>query len=144
MFLDDQARAFDDNNWRFYTGEWHEDLYPGYSFYIQFRGSLGIIYEQSRMSEDGVRRPEGTIQSYKESVHHQFVSTIANLKLFKNTLRQCIKILGSRKYNCSKNSEYANQSFVILPTNNNGRLNTLAKNLKLRILKFILVPPYSN
>tara|TARA_B100001989_G_scaffold115178_1_gene80928 strand:- start:186 stop:1892 length:1707 start_codon:yes stop_codon:yes gene_type:complete len=35
-----------------------------------------------------------------------------------------------RKYNVSKNSEYANQSFVILPTNNNGRLNTLAEKLK--------------
>ena len=73
-FANDQASAFDKRNWRFYTGEWHEDLYPGYSFYVQFRGSLGILYEQSRMAEDGVRRPEGTIQSYKESVHHQFIS----------------------------------------------------------------------
>ena len=76
VFAQDQAQAFDKKNWRFYTGEWHEDLYPGYSFYVQFRGSLGILYEQSRMAEDGVRRPEGTIQSYKESVHHQFVSTL--------------------------------------------------------------------
>ena len=131
IFADDQARAFDDNNWRFYTGEWHEDLYPGYSFYIQFRGSLGILYEQSRMSEDGVRRPEGTIQSYKESVHHQFVSTIANLKtLQKHSKAMYQDFWEGRKYNVSKNSEYANQSFVILPTNNNGRLNTLAEKLK--------------
>ena len=41
---------------------------------------MGILYEQSRMAEDGVRRPEGTIQSYKESVHHQYVSTLANLE----------------------------------------------------------------
>ena len=131
VFADDQAKAFDDNNWRFYTGEWHEDLYPGYSFYIQFRGSLGILYEQSRMSEDGVRRPEGTIQSYKESVHHQFVSTIANLKtLQKHSKAMYQDFWEGRKYNVSKNSEYANQSFVILPTNNNGRLNTLAEKLK--------------
>jgi hypothetical protein len=131
IFADDQARAFDDNNWRFYTGEWHEDLYPGYSFYIQFRGSLGILYEQSRMSEDGVRRPEGTIQSYKESVHHQFVSTIANLKtLQKHSKAMYQDFWEGRKYNVSKNSEYANQSFVILPTKNNGRLNTLAEKLK--------------
>ncbi len=131
IFADDQARAFDDNNWRFYTGEWHEDLYPGYSFYIQFRGSLGILYEQSRMSEDGVRRPEGTIQSYKESVHHQFVSTIANLKtLQKHSKSMYQDFWEGRKYNVSKSSEYANQSFVILPTNNNGRLNTLAEKLK--------------
>ena len=57
----------------FLSGEWHEDLYPGYSFYVQFRGTLGILYEQSRMAEDGVK-DLGTIQSYKESVHHQFVS----------------------------------------------------------------------
>ena len=139
VFADDQARAFDDNNWRFYTGEWHEDLYPGYSFYIQFRGSLGILYEQSRMSEDGVRRPEGTIQSYKESVHHQFVSTIANLKtLQKHSKAMYQDFWEGRKYNVSKNSEYANQSFVILPTNNNGRLNTLAKKLKAQDIEVYL------
>ena len=131
IFADDQARAFDDNNWRFYTGEWHEDLYPGYSFYIQFRGSLGILYEQSRMSEDGVRRPEGTIQSYKESVHHQYVSTLANLEtLAKHTKAMYEDFWDGRKYNISEDSEYANQSFVILPTKNHSRLKTLAEKLK--------------
>ena len=55
VFAQDQGNAFDERNWRFYTGEWHEDLYPGYSFYVQFRGTLGILYEQSRMAEDGVK-----------------------------------------------------------------------------------------
>ena len=130
VFAQDQASAFDENNWRFYTGEWHEDLYPGYSFYVQFRGSLGILYEQSRMAEDGVKRPEGTIQSYKESVHHQFVSTITNLKtLLKNSKSMYKDYWDGRKYNVSNNSKYANKSFVILPTDNNGRLNTLADKL---------------
>jgi hypothetical protein len=35
-----------------------------------------------------------------------------------------------RKYNVSKDSKYANQTFVVLPTKNNGRLNTLAEKLK--------------
>ena len=43
VFAKDQAEAFDKKNWRFYTGEWHEDLYPGYSFYVQFRGSLNTL-----------------------------------------------------------------------------------------------------
>ena len=130
VFAKDQAEAFDKKNWRFYTGEWHEDLYPGYSFYVQFRGSLGILYEQSRMSEDGVRRPEGTIQSYKESVHHQFVSTLANLKTLEvNSKAMYQDYWDARKYNVSKNSKYANKTFVILPTKNNGRLNALAEKL---------------
>ena len=131
VFAQDQAEAFDEKNWRFYTGEWHEDLYPGYSFYVQFRGSLGILYEQSRMAEDGVRRPEGTIQSYKESVHHQYVSTLANLEtLSKHTKAMYEDFWDGRKYNISEDSEYANQSFVILPTKNHSRLNTLAEKLK--------------
>ena len=130
-FANDQASAFDKRNWRFYTGEWHEDLYPGYSFYVQFRGSLGILYEQSRMAEDGVRRPEGTIQSYKESVHHQFISSIANLKTLQVNSKEMYQDYWSgRKYNISKNSVYANQTFVILPTKNHGRLNALANKLR--------------
>ena len=131
VFAQDQASAFDENNWRFYTGEWHEDLYPGYSFYVQFRGTLGILYEQSRMAEDGVKRPEGTIQSYKESVHHQFVSTLANLEtLLDNSKSIYQDYWDGRKYNISKDSIYADTSFVVLPTNNKGRLNTLATKLK--------------
>ena len=131
VFAQDQGGEFDKRNWRFYTGEWHEDLYPGYSFYVAFRGTLGILYEQSRMAEDGVRRPEGTIQSYKESVHHQYVSTIINLKTLNEHSKAMYKdYWDGRKYNVSNSSKYANRSYVILPTKNNDRLNTLAKKLK--------------
>ena len=130
VFAQDQGNAFDERNWRFYTGEWHEDLYPGYSFYVQFRGSLGILYEQSRMAEDGVRRPEGTIQSYKESVHHQFISTMVNLEtLSKNSKAMYKDFWDGRKYNISKDGKFVNQTFVILPSKNAGRINTLAEKL---------------
>ncbi len=131
VFAQDQGNAFDERNWRFYTGEWHEDLYPGYSFYVQFRGTLGILYEQSRMAEDGVKRPEGTIQSYKESVHHQYVSTMVNLKTLKENSKAMYRdFWEGRKYNVSKDSKYANQTFVILPTENIGRLKTLIEKLQ--------------
>jgi hypothetical protein len=131
VFAQDQGSEFDRRNWRFYTGEWHEDLYPGYSFYVNFRGTLGILYEQSRMAEDGVRRPEGTIQSYKESVHHQFVSSLTNLNTLLNNSKDMYKdYWEARKLNVSKESEWANQTFVILPTKNSSRINTLADKLK--------------
>ncbi len=131
VFAQDQGEAFDRRDWRFYTGEWHEDLYPGYSFYVTFKGTLGILYEQSRMAEDGVRRPEGTIQSYKESVHHQYISTLINLKTLRENSKAMYKdYWDGRKFNISSNSKYANRSYVILPTKNNGRLNVLANKLK--------------
>ena len=131
VFAKDQGNEFDRRNWRFYTGEWHEDLYPGYSFYVAFRGTLGILYEQSRMAEDGVRRPEGTIQSYKESVHHQFVSTMINLDTLRNNSKSMYEdYWDGRKYNVSSNSKYSNRSYVILATDNNGRINALAEKLE--------------
>jgi hypothetical protein len=131
VFAQDQGSEFDRRNWRFYTGEWHEDLYPGYSFYVNFRGTLGILYEQSRMAEDGVRRPEGTIQSYKESVHHQFISSLTNLNTLLNNSKDMYNdYWEARKLNVSKESKWANQTFVILPTKNSSRINTLANKLK--------------
>ena len=83
------------------------------------------------MAEDGVRRPEGTIQSYKESVHHQFVSSIANLEtLSRNSKAMYKDYWDGRKYNVSKDGKYANRTFVVLANNNHGRMNTLAEKLR--------------
>jgi hypothetical protein len=131
VFAEDQAKAFDDRDWRYYTGEWFENLYPGYSNYSEYRGSVHILYEQSRMAEDGVRRPEGTVQTYKESVHHMYISTMANLKTLQLNSKEMYKdYWDGRKYNVSSQSEYANKYYVILPTDNLGRLNTFMSKLE--------------
>jgi hypothetical protein len=121
-FAEDQGAAFDKKGWRYFTGEWFENWYPGYSNYAEYRGSMHILYEQSRMAEDGVRRPEGTVQTYMESVHHQFISTMANL----NTLATHSKAMYAdywqgRKQNVADTGPYAERSFVILANKNIGR-----------------------
>ena len=83
------------------------------------------------MAEDGVRRPEGTVQTYKESVHHMYISTIANLKTLQLNSKEMYKdYWDGRKYNVSSQSEYANKYYVILPTDNLGRLNTFISKLE--------------
>jgi hypothetical protein len=127
----DQGAAFDEKGWRYYTGEWFENWYPGYSNYAEYRGSMHILYEQSRMAEDGVRRPEGTIQTYKESVHHQFVSTIANLKSLQKYSKEMYKdYWEDRKSLLKKGSPYANRTFVVQATENTSRLSTLVDKLQ--------------
>lgn len=80
-----QAKEFDRYGWRYYTGEWNEGWYPGYSdSWSAFRGSIGMLFEQARMAEDGVRRPEGRIETYRESVHHQAVGSLANLRALRD------------------------------------------------------------
>jgi hypothetical protein len=130
-FSKEQGAAFDEQGWRYFTGEWFENWYPGYSNYAEYRGSMHILYEQSRMAEDGVRRPEGTVQTYKESVHHQFVSTIANL----TSLAQYSKDMyadywQSRKQNVDPKGQFANRSYVVLANENKGRMNAFVERLQ--------------
>lgn len=130
VFARDQGEAFDQRGWRYYTGEWFENWYPGYSNYAEYRGSMHILYEQSRMAEDGVRRPEGTVQTYKESVHHQYISTLANLDtLLKHSDEMYADYWEARKQNVASKGPYANRTFVVKATENHSRLATLAEKL---------------
>lgn len=129
-FSEEQSAAFDQKGWRYYTGEWFENWYPGYSNYAEYRGSMHILYEQSRMAEDGVKRPEGTIQTYKESVHHQYVSTMANLASLDQYSDQMYQdYWQDRKLIVSDKSPYANKSYILLANDNHSRTHLLADKL---------------
>ncbi|MEW9799295.1 M14 family zinc carboxypeptidase [Alteromonas sp. CYL-A6] len=129
-FAREQSAAFDARGWRYYTGEWFENWYPGYSNYAEYRGSMHILYEQSRMAEDGVRRPEGTVQTYQESVHHQFVSTLANLEtLAKHSKAMYRDFWQGRKNNIASKGKFANRTYVILANENHGRTQALVDRL---------------
>ncbi|WP_026376174.1 M14 family metallopeptidase [Aestuariibacter salexigens] len=130
VFAREQAAAFDARGWRYYTGEWFENWYPGYSNYAEYRGTMHILYEQSRMAEDGVRRPEGTVQTYMESVHHQFVSTLANLQSLATHSKEMYRdFWQGRKQNIASRGKFANRTFVILANDNHGRTQALVERL---------------
>ncbi|WMS87210.1 M14 family metallopeptidase [Pleionea litopenaei] len=133
VFAADQARAFDAQGWRYYTGEWFENLYPGYSNYAEYRGSVHILYEQARIAEDGVARPDGRVITYQESVHHQLLSTMTNLEtLSKHSQSLYQEFFKERVQNLSDKGNYANRSFAILPTDNKSREAALIDNLRIQ------------
>jgi hypothetical protein len=79
-FARDQAKAFDRYGWSYYTREWNDDFYPGYgASWILYTSAIGILYEQAGVDGTLARRPDGTTLTYRETVHHHFTSTIANL-----------------------------------------------------------------
>jgi len=126
VFADDQAAAFDRYGYPYYTGEWHESLYPGYSdSWNGLRGSKGILYEQARLAEDGVQR-DSLLISYRQSVHQQMISSFANLETLRRERKNLLEAFSSdRAEVASARGPYGNRSFVILPTDNQGRLNDL-------------------
>ncbi|HXI02529.1 MAG TPA: M14 family zinc carboxypeptidase, partial [Candidatus Saccharimonadales bacterium] len=123
-FSRDQAAAFDRRGWTYYTGEWNEGWYPGYSdSWAAFRGAIGILYEQARVAEDAVRRPHGVLLPYMEAVHHQMTSSLANLESLKAHGEEIRKdFLADRRKALSATGPWAGRTFAVLPTRNAGRL----------------------
>ncbi|MCP5522452.1 MAG: peptidase [Verrucomicrobiales bacterium] len=123
LFAADQARAFDRHHLVYYTGEWNEEWYPGYTDgYASLRGAVGILYEQARIAEDGVRRPEGRILSYRESVQHHVIGELANLTTAANHRADLLRnFLSIRREAVAEEGPYANRTFAILPDPNRSR-----------------------
>lgn len=133
-FARDQAQAMDRLPFLYYTGEWHEEWYPGYSDgWASYRGAVGILYEQARVAEDGVRRPGGRVLSYRESVHHHVVGSMANLLTLERNGRDLRQHLYDvRKAALEAQGPYGRRTFALLPTANRGRLTALVDLLRLQ------------
>ncbi len=125
VFSKDQAAAFDAHGWRYYTGEWNEEWYPGYSSsWAGFRGAVGILYEQAGIAEDGVRRPEGTILTYRESVHHQVESSMANLgTLLEHHEEMLREFIDERREAVSSDGPFAGKVYAVVPNGNESRMD---------------------
>ena len=138
LFALEQSEAFDRYGWAYYTGEWNEGWYPGYSdVWGEFRGAVGILYEQARFAEDGVRRPGGSIHSYREAVHHQAVSSLANLMTLQANVADLRRdILAERRVAVSANGPFARRTFAVLPTENRSRLRGFTDLMALQGFEF--------
>jgi len=137
VFAQEQASVYDKKVWPYYTGEWFENLYPGYSNYAEYRGSIHILYEQASTDEDGIRTQNGNIRTYKESVDHQFVSSIANLKSLQKHHNEIFNdFVKNRMAHVATKGQYANKSFVILPNKNTSRVNNLLYLLDLQNIEY--------
>ncbi len=133
-FARDQAKAFDARGWVYYTGEWNEGWYPGYTdAWGAFRGAVGILYEQAGFAEDGVRQGGGDVVTYREAVHHQAVSSIANLTTLAENRQDVLRdYLAERRDAVSAVGPYSGRTFAVLPSANLSRLRTFLELLDLQ------------
>jgi hypothetical protein len=87
----DQAAAFDAHGWSYYAKDWNVDFAPIYnSSWVNFSGGAGILYEQAGVSSAAYKLETGHILSYREAVHHQLVSSLANLNTLKNNRQEIL------------------------------------------------------
>jgi hypothetical protein len=134
----DQAAAFDKHGWPYWNGFPFDNWYPGYgSSWGKIIGAVAILYEQASFDEDGIRRPEGSVITYYEAVHHHATSSWTNLRtLFDNRDELQRGFLADRRRLVSESGPYANRSWVVLPTRNRKRLHDFLKRLDLQGIEY--------
>lgn len=133
VFAADQGAEFDKRGWSYYTGDWHEEWYPGYgSAWCLFTGALGILYEQAGAEGSSVKRHDGSVHDYPRAVAQQAVSSIANLSTTAKNRRQMLAdyakfhrdgILGQAR-------DGLNGAYIFAPMNNPGREQEFLSTIK--------------
>jgi hypothetical protein len=126
-----QAAAFDRRGWSYYTREWADSWYPGYTdAWATFQGACGILYEQARYGGGAVRKPSGEIATYAEAVERQAESSVANLAtLAANRPAVLRDYLAAKQQNVAPDGPGNERAFVLVPGRDAGRERELLQNL---------------
>jgi hypothetical protein len=130
IFAQDQAAAFDRYGWSYYTREWNEELFPGYgSSWGIYIGAIGMLYEQAGVDGSQVMRREGTVMTYRETVHHQFASSMANLKTAADHRKELLEDYYKEKKRAvgKEKGTQSSSAFVFPRSANASRLQRLAE-----------------
>jgi len=130
-FSADQADAFDRYGWSYYTRDWYSEWGPLYTHaWGNLQGAIGLLYEQARVDAASIKHPTGKEVTYRETVHHHIVSSLANLKTLCSNRQEILRdFLADRQW--AINAEEANGGvFMLPPCEDNSRWKRLGELIK--------------
>ncbi|UCC43760.1 MAG: hypothetical protein JSU65_11645 [Candidatus Zixiibacteriota bacterium] len=113
-FARDQAAAFDDRGWTCYTGEWHEQWFPGYgSSWPSFFGGIAILYEQAGVDVFAVKQQDDYLLTYHEAVNKQFTSSYTNLSTLAANREEILRDYRNERESIVDRGRRNNLTFII-------------------------------
>lgn len=123
-FGTDQARAFNQRGWSYYSGDWYEEWYPGYTnAYASLRGTIGLLYEQASLDGSQIKKPSGEIETYTQAVAHNVTGTFANLNTLRENREAILRdFLGEKQWAIS-DGDQAGRTFILPPDDDDSRRN---------------------
>jgi hypothetical protein len=112
----EQGTALDQYGWPHYSAEWYEAWYPGYGdFWPSFSGTVGLLYEQARVGGAMVKQSGDYLLTYHEAVHHQIVSSMANLTSLSSHRDDILADYRAARVQIVENGRKSGLSFVFPP-----------------------------
>jgi hypothetical protein len=133
-FSREQASAFDQRGWVYYSGEWNEGWYPGYSdAWGGLRGAVNILYEQARVADFGVRQANGAVMFYVDAVARQLTSALANIESMRARRSALLQAFwDERRSALEARGSYGRLLFAIDTTRHPSREQALLQALQLQ------------
>ena len=130
-FSADQAAAFDAHGWSYYTGEWYEEWYPGYTnAWANLLGAVGILYEQAGVNQAALKHPSGWTLTYHDAVHHHLTSSLANLETLRANRREILaEYHADRKWAVSDEGPFV-ETFLLPPQTDHSKFARFADLLR--------------
>jgi len=130
-FSADQAEAFNRYGWSYYTRDWYSEWGPLYTHaWGNLQGSIGLLYEQARVDAASVKQPTGEEVTYRETVHHHIVSSLANLKTLCANRREILQdFLADRQWAISEDEPHG-QVFLLPPSQDASQWKRLVELIK--------------
>ncbi|MGK0481366.1 MAG: hypothetical protein ACJAQ3_001339, partial [Planctomycetota bacterium] len=118
LLAGDAARVFDKFGWGYYTREWADALYPGYSdAWGSLTGAIGMLYEQGRTIGAPLERESGEIVSYRETVHGQIAASLSNLMTFAEHKEDIlVDYVAHRRMALDADSPLGGRAFAVVPS----------------------------
>jgi len=128
-YAEDAAKAFDRHGWSYYTREWADAWAPFYSdSWGSLHGATGMLYEQARTLGTPLRRRSGEILTYRESVHHQAVASLANVTTLARNREAALRdYLATHRRNVASDTPVNDRMLVVRPGTNPTRLRELKR-----------------
>jgi len=127
IFAADHAAAFDREGWPYYTGDWHEEWYPGFATsWAAGIGAVGLLHEQARTDGARIARLDGSVLTFRESIRRQLVAMLANLETAAAHGEELMRSLRDARRRELSGSEAA---FIILPQGQPERARAIVRAL---------------
>jgi hypothetical protein len=116
IFGSEQGTALDQYGWPHYSGEWNEDWYPGYGgSWSAYSGTIGLLYEQARVGGAMIKQSDDYLLTYHEAVHHQVVSSMANLNSLSTHREDILRDYRATRVGIVEQGRRTNLAFVFPP-----------------------------
>jgi hypothetical protein len=130
VYQKDQAAAFDRRGWPYYSGEWNDQWYPGYtSAWPTFFGAIGILYEQAGVDGAMVKQRDDYLLTYHEAVNHQFTSSLTNLFTTADNRRELLKDYYQARKKIVEDGRKSRLQFLFVPDGDELKMKRFIESL---------------